>query len=136
MDQREGDIRQNIEDARTAMTENIGRVETRVQETMQGIKSTVDQAMAGFKQVQETVEGAKSAVNTIIESVQLGMDETVERVNTTADLIDQMQLHPWIMLGGAILLGYIVGCLAGETSSAPPRNASAHDGHEPSETHQ
>jgi ElaB/YqjD/DUF883 family membrane-anchored ribosome-binding protein len=136
MDQSEGDIRRDIEGARAAMTENIGRVEARVQDTVESVKSTVEQAMAGVKQVQETVEGAKSAVHTILESVKLGMDETVERVHTAADFIGQMQQHPWIMLGGAILLGYIVGSLARETSSAPPRNASAHGGHEPSETHQ
>ena len=120
MDQSEGDIRRDIEGARAAMTEKIGIVAERAQETMEGVKSTVDQAMEGFKQVQETVAGAKSAADTLIESVKLTVDETVERVNTTADLLDQVQQHPWIILGGAILLGYILGGLARETSSAPP----------------
>jgi hypothetical protein len=136
MDQSEGDIRRDIEGARAAMTEKIGIVAERTQETMEGVKSTVDQAMEGFKQVQETVAGAKSAADTLIESVKLTVDETVERVNTTADLLNQVQQHPWILLGSAILLGYILGGLARETSSAPPPNTSAHGGHEPSETHQ
>jgi len=133
------------------MTKKMGMVEERAQETMEGVKSTVDQAidqaMEGFKQIQETVEGAKSAVDTIIESVKLTVDETVERVKTTADLadlIDQVQQHPWLILGGAILLGYILGGLARDTSSASgqmpdrprPDHAPAHDGHAPSEAHQ
>jgi hypothetical protein len=86
--------------------------------------------------VQETVAGATSAVNTVIDSVKLTVDETVERVHTTADLLDQVQQHPWIILGGAILLGYILGGLARETSSASPHKASAHNGHQPSEAYQ
>jgi ElaB/YqjD/DUF883 family membrane-anchored ribosome-binding protein len=128
------------------MTEKMGQVEERAQETMEGVKSTVDQAMAGFTQVQETVEGAKSAVDTLLESVKLTVDETVERVKTTADLadlLDQVQQHPWLMLGSAILLGYILGSLAKHTSSASgqmperprPDHAPAHDGHESSEAH-
>ena len=150
MDQRASDIRRDIEGAHAVMTEKIGMVEERAQETMEGVKSTVDQAidqaMEGFKQIQETVEGTKSAVDTIIESVKLTVDETIERVKTTADLadlIDQVQQHPWLMLGSAILLGYILGGLAKGTSSAfgqmperpRPDHASAHDGHEPSEVH-
>jgi hypothetical protein len=125
------------------MTEKIGMVEERAQETMEGVKSTVDQAMEGFKQVQETMEGAKSAIDTIVETVKLTVDETVERVKGTADLIDQVQQYPWIMLGSAILMGYILGGLARETSSAPdrrpdrphPNNTSAHDVHEVSQAH-
>jgi ElaB/YqjD/DUF883 family membrane-anchored ribosome-binding protein len=144
MDHREGDIRRDIEDRRAAMTEKVGMVAERAQETMEGVKSTINRAMAGFKQVQETVEGTTSAADTLIESVKLIVDETAERVNTTADLLHQVRQNPWIMLGGAILLGYILGSLAREASSAPGRmpdrsrspNASVHDGHVLSETHE
>jgi hypothetical protein len=119
MDHREGDIRGDIEGTRAAMTEKVDMVAERAQGTMEAVKSTADRAMVGFKQVQETVEGAKSAVNTVIESVKLTVEETVERVNTTADLLDQVRQNPSIMLGGAILLGYILGSLAMKASSAP-----------------
>jgi hypothetical protein len=121
MDQGESDIRQDIEGTRAAMAEKIGMVEERAQETMVGVKSTVGHAVEGFKQAQETAEGAKSAVDTIIEGVKLTVDETVERLETTANLIDQVKQDPWILLGSALLLGYILGSLARETSSAPDR---------------
>jgi ElaB/YqjD/DUF883 family membrane-anchored ribosome-binding protein len=120
MDQRASDTRRDIEGARAAMTEKIGLVEERAQETIEGVKSTVDQALEGFKQAQETMEGAKSAIDTIVETVKLTVDETVERVKGTADLIDQVQQHPWIRLGSAILMGYILGGFARETPSAMP----------------
>jgi ElaB/YqjD/DUF883 family membrane-anchored ribosome-binding protein len=129
MDQRGGDTRR--EDVRAAMTEKIGIVEERAQETIEGVKSTVDQALEGFKQVQGTMEGAKSAIDTIVETAKLTVDETVERVKGTADLIDQVQQHPWIMLGSAILIGYLLGGLARETFSAPDRMS----GSAPSQQH-
>jgi len=143
MDHREGDIRRDIEGRRAAMTEKVGMVAERVQETMEGVKSTINQAMAGFKQVQETMEGTKSAADTLIESVKLTVDETAECMNTTAELLHRVRQSPWSILGGAILLGYILGSLAREASSARglipdrsrPPNASAHGGHVLSETH-
>jgi ElaB/YqjD/DUF883 family membrane-anchored ribosome-binding protein len=144
MDQREGDIRRDIEGTRAAMTEKVGMAAERAQETMEAIKSTANQAMEGFKQVQETVEGATSAINTVIENAKLSMAETGERVKATADLFDRVKQNPWLMLGSGILLGYMLGSLARDTSSAPGRmptrsranDASVPDGHELSETHE
>ena len=121
MDQRASDTRRDIEGARAVMTEKIDLVEERAQETIEGVKSTVNQAMEGFTQAQETMKGAKSAIDTIVETVKLTVEETVERAKGTADLIGQVQQHPWIMLGSAILTGYILGGLARETLSAPDR---------------
>ena len=58
------------------------------------------------------VAGPKSAADTVIDSVKLTVDETVERVHTTVNLLDQVRQHPRIILGGAILVGYILGGLA------------------------
>ena len=89
------------------MAEKIGMVEERVQETAAEVRSTVDGAIEGFKQVQETVEGAKSAIDKLIESVR----------ETANDMVDGVKENPWLMVGSAGLLGYILGSLAGERSS-------------------
>lgn len=144
MDYKTDDIRRDIEGTRAAMAEKVGMVAERAQETMEAVKSTADRAREGFKQVQETVEGAKSAVNTVVDSIKLTVEGTVERVNTTADLLHQARHNPWTMLGGAILLGYMFGSLARNASSAPgrmydrsrPNNVSTHDGHMLSETYE
>jgi hypothetical protein len=144
MDQTAGNIRRDIEETRAAMTEKVGMLAERAQETRESVKSTIDRAMAGFKQVQETMEGTKSVADRLIDGVKLTVDETVERVHTTADLLHQARQNPWIILGGAILLGYILGSLARQASPAPsrmpdrprPHNASAHDGYVLSETHE
>jgi ElaB/YqjD/DUF883 family membrane-anchored ribosome-binding protein len=105
MDQTPGDSQRNIEGQQAVMTENMGRVEERVQETVDGLKSTVHKAMEGFKQIQETVNGAKTAVDGMLESVKGTVDETVERVKPTADLLDYVQHNPWLLVGSAVLMG-------------------------------
>ena len=119
MDQRGGDTRR--EDVRAAMTEKIGIVEEHAQETIEGVQATVEQALDGFTQAQATMQGATAALDTLVATVKLTVEETVERAKGTADLIDQVQQHPWIMLGSAILMGYLLGGLARETLSAPDR---------------
>jgi ElaB/YqjD/DUF883 family membrane-anchored ribosome-binding protein len=100
------------------MTENMGRVEERVQKTVDGLRSTVHKAMEGFKQIQETVDGAKTAVDEMLESVKGTVNETVERAKPTADLLDYVQQNPWLLVGGAVLMGYILGTLACENTSS------------------
>jgi ElaB/YqjD/DUF883 family membrane-anchored ribosome-binding protein len=109
MDQRESDIRQDIEGTRAAMAEKIGMVEERVQETAAEVKSTVDSAMEGFKQVQETVDEAKSAIDRLIESVK----------DTATEMVEEVKQNPWLMVGSAGLLGYILGSLTSERLSLP-----------------
>jgi ElaB/YqjD/DUF883 family membrane-anchored ribosome-binding protein len=118
MDQRTGHSERGIEELRAAVTENVGRVEKRVQETVDGIKSTVENALEGFKQVQETVDGAKGAVDEILEHVKGTVNDTAERIKPATDLLDYVQQNPWLLLGGAILMGYIAGSfMSGKASS-------------------
>jgi ElaB/YqjD/DUF883 family membrane-anchored ribosome-binding protein len=118
MDHRTGQSQRKSEGPQAAMTEDIERVETRVQETVDGLKSTVHRAMEGFKQWQQTVNGAKTAVAAMLESGQGAVNETVERVKPTADLLDYVQQNPWLLVGSAILMGSTLGSLARENTSA------------------
>ena len=124
MDQRTGHSERTIEEPRAAVTENRGRVEERVQETVDGVKSTVESALEGFKQVQEMVDGAKGAVDEILECVKGTVNDTAERMKPATDLLDYVQQNPWLLLGGAILMGYMVGSLMSEKASS--RSSSEH----------
>jgi hypothetical protein len=118
MDQKQGQRQRNREEQPATVTETTAGVETRVQETVEALKSTVHSAMEGFKQLQETVDGGKPAVDAMLESVQGTVHETVERLKPTADLLEQVQQNPWLLMGGAILLGYILGSHARENPLA------------------
>jgi ElaB/YqjD/DUF883 family membrane-anchored ribosome-binding protein len=87
-------------------------------EEVQQLQSTVHRALEGFKQLQETGNGAKGVVDKMRESVQDTMHEMVKRVKPAADLLNQVQQHPWLLMGSAILTGYILGSLASEHASS------------------
>jgi phage shock protein A len=116
MDQRTGHSQRRVDERRAAVTGDLERVEERVQETIDGVKSTVESALEGFKQVQEKVDGAKATADEMLESVTGTVNDTVERMKPVADLLDHLQQKPWLLLGGAILMGYILGSLARENA--------------------
>jgi ElaB/YqjD/DUF883 family membrane-anchored ribosome-binding protein len=111
MDKTESDIKQNIEETRAAMTQKIEKIEGRVHDTMEGTKSTIDNVVGNMNRVKDTIEETKSVVDTSIDTLRQAVDETVERVKATAELIDQVKQNPWIMLGSAVLVGYVLGSL-------------------------
>jgi ElaB/YqjD/DUF883 family membrane-anchored ribosome-binding protein len=118
MDHRRGQSQQNIEAQPAPVTANTGGVEEQVQEAVEGLKATVHSGLEGFKQLQETVDEAKGAVDTMLERVKDTTHEMVERVKPVADLLDQVQQHPWLLMGSALLMGYILGSLASKHTSS------------------
>jgi uncharacterized protein with von Willebrand factor type A (vWA) domain len=111
MDQRESQAGKDIENTRTVMAEKIEMIEDRVNETVEGTKSTIDNVMHKVKDVQGTIEDAKSTVDDLLDTLKQTMEETIERVKSTASLIEQVDQNPWIMFGSAILTGYILSSL-------------------------
>lgn len=111
------ETRQDIEDTRTSMTEKLGLLEERVRETLEETKSVVEDIVENVKDtvgetveaVKDTVEGAKSTVEDIVENVKGTMDDTVTTVKQAFDISRQVNQHPWLMVGGAVLLGSFLG---------------------------
>src|SRR5688572_17181451 len=96
---------QDIEDTRSAITEKLEILEERVR---------------------ETVEGAQSTVEEIVETVKETIGDTVETVKRTFDVQYQVDQHPWLMVGGATLAGYLLGsCGGGRASPTFSTNDSA-----------
>lgn len=138
MDQRTDDIqqsiaatRQNIEDTRLAMTEKLEMLEERVRETVEGAASTVEDIVGNVKEtvdttveaVKQTVEETKSSVEGIVENVKGTVGETVESVKHTFDLSYQVNQRPWLMVGGAVVAGYLLANW-GSNGSSPAFAAS------------
>ena len=104
MDQRRSDVGQdvrNILETRHAISQKIEMLEHRIQETVEGTKTTVE----------EMVDRVKDAA-----------DDFVDRTKQTFDPTYQVHQHPWAMVGGAILVGYILGTL--ESRMAPDARPS------------
>jgi ElaB/YqjD/DUF883 family membrane-anchored ribosome-binding protein len=101
-------IRQEMQQTRTALTEKLETLEQQVLGTAQSATAAV----------QETVATVKDAVQGTVHSVKDSIDDTVGTVKETFDLEQQVQRHPWVMLGSAVGVGFLSGRLL--QSLAPP----------------
>src|SRR5262249_12999011 len=121
-------IRQQMVETRTALSEKL---ETLEEEVPARIKGTTES-------VAETVETVKEAVQDTVHTVKDTVENTVETVKETFDVTRQVERHPWMMFGGAVLLGFVGGRLLARAGApttgrdglpynpyAPPREPEA-----------
>jgi hypothetical protein len=111
MDQRAAYIKQNIMETREAMSEKIEMIENHIYKAMEGPKSAIDTVLWNIDRFKGALEETKSAMEHSIAHIDQAVDETLVRVKSTADLIGQVKQDPWIMVGSAILMGYVIGSL-------------------------
>jgi len=98
-------IRQQMEDTRASMTEKIEALEKQVSETVKDTTQTVS----------ETVDVASETVSQTVNTIS----ETVQAVRETFDIPAQIEKHPWIALGGALAIGYVLGMLLTPSQPTP-----------------
>jgi ElaB/YqjD/DUF883 family membrane-anchored ribosome-binding protein len=111
------ETRQDIEDKRASMSEKLELLEERVRDTLEETRSAVEGIVENVKEtvdetvgaVKETVEGARSTVDNLVENVKGTMDDTATMVKRSFDLNYQIEQRPWLMVGGAVLVGYFLG---------------------------
>jgi ElaB/YqjD/DUF883 family membrane-anchored ribosome-binding protein len=90
MNQEPDEIRGQIEETRSALTEKLETLE-------HGVK--------------ETVSEAKAAVTDTIENVKDTVKGTVETVKETLDIRCYVREYPWPMLAGSVAVGWALGCV-------------------------
>jgi len=103
-------IRQQMLETRTALSEKLEALESQVLSTVEDTTRTVKDT------VQTVQEAVQDTVGTVSETVQ----DTVDSVKKTFDVNEQMQAHPWLMLGGAVALGYVGGRLLDSSAVQGP----------------
>src|SRR6185369_5602154 len=95
-----------------------------VQDTTQSVQETVTGAVDAVKETVSTVtDKVQETMNTVTDKFQ----ETVQSVSDTFNLRLQMERHPWIVLGGAVAVGCIVGSSFGsgrEAEVAAPKGSA------------
>jgi ElaB/YqjD/DUF883 family membrane-anchored ribosome-binding protein len=89
-EQKPEEIRSQIDETRSNLTEKLEALEERVTGTVQSAKETVA----------ETIENVK-------ETVQ----DTVQTVKHTFDIQLQVERHPWTMVCGSVVAGFVAGTL-------------------------
>jgi len=125
-------------ETRTALTEKLEALEERVRGTVEGAQSTGEDLLENVKgtvaetadAVKETLGQAQSSVAGMVENVKDTLDETATRVQQSFDLRYQVDQHPWVMLSGAVVIGYLLGGLGTRNSAWSYRTPDAWSGPE------
>lgn len=100
-------IRRRMADSRSRISEKLQSLEEQVFGTVQSTGTAVSETAAAVK---ETVDVITHAVHGAVKSV-----------GDTFDVREQMKHHPWLLVGGAVAVGY----LAHELSRRPQKTPSA-----------
>lgn len=112
-------IREKMEETRNDLSDKIEQLEKQVVDTVQNATNTVSDAVQSAKDavesvkdsVEGTVESVRGAVGDTVDSVNQSMRDTVESVKQTFDLPRQVDQHPWLMMSGAVAVGFVAGKL-------------------------
>jgi hypothetical protein len=64
---------------------------------------------AAERKIRDTVASTESVVEDVLSNVKSSISESVDSVKRTFDLPYQTQRHPWLIFGGSVLAGYVLG---------------------------
>lgn len=112
MGQSPDQIRQEIDQKRTDAADKIDQLQNQVQGTTEHVRD----------QVQESVEQ-------VVDQVKGSVDETVQQVKQSMDFQKQIEERPLVMLGVAMVGGFLLGGMGGGNHQQQTGHAStsSHD---------
>jgi len=112
MDQEEIQLRSSINETRIAMGEKIEIIANRVYTIIVGPKIAADNLIENLDQAKKSMQEQTLVVmDKDSEPIHHAVAETIERVKAILYLIERVNQDPWVMLGSALLVGYIIGSL-------------------------
>jgi len=128
-------IQKELEDTRHALAEKLEQIGTKISGTVETVTDTVsnvtDTVASMTETVESTVQTVADSVSGTVESVKdtvssMGetASDTVEAVRQAFNLPEQIRQHPWVWVGGSVVLGFIGGKLLGPRSSHTPESSA------------
>lgn len=100
MDKRTEAIQQDIDYTHDSMTGKMEEIEGRMQGSAHNVRSSMEEG------VNRTVDNVKSTVG-----------NNFEKMKENVDIQQLVEERPWLMLGGSVLAGYMLGSLTERDSS-------------------
>jgi hypothetical protein len=135
VDAKETHIRRDIEYTRTAMTAKIDMIQQRLEQTIQETGSTVVRVMntvlGQVNHTQEIIANITSTVDATVERVQDPANKTLAEGKPGLGLIADMSQRPWVLMGTAVFMGYILGLGSRTSSTIGPATARSASGVSP-----
>ena len=113
-------IKERMEQKRVDLADKIETLESTLMETVQ---NTLHGATDVVNKVEQTVENVTDSVTDSVEAVKEKVEESVEAVKDAFNVSRHVRHHPWAMVGGAVVLGFLGGRLLRRhrTHMPPPR---------------
>ncbi len=111
MDQKEIHIKRDIEETRSEMGEKIDMIANRIHNTIVGPKVAADNLIENLNEYRKAMQDTTSVRDNGAHAINRAVADTIERVRATIDIIEQVKQDPWIMVAGAVLVGYVIGNL-------------------------
>ena len=130
MDQEPDLIKEQMAETRVSLTDKIEKLEDTIKGTVESTLQTATGTVENVtEKVEETVSTVKEAVEGSVEAVKETVHETVETVKEAFNLRHHVQRHPWAMLGGAVVVGFLGGRLLGGAQRWRERRREYRDEH-------
>jgi ElaB/YqjD/DUF883 family membrane-anchored ribosome-binding protein len=108
-------IKQQMVETRTALSEKLEAVEELVSSTVKDTTQTVT----------DTVAAVSNTVENTVSNVSDTVSESVQSVREALDLSTYVEKHPWLVMGGAVAVGYTLGSVLGSTNGSASYAASS-----------
>jgi ElaB/YqjD/DUF883 family membrane-anchored ribosome-binding protein len=110
---------ENMEGTRMELADKVEKLEQKLAGTVETVTDTV---ASGKETIADTVESVKESIAGTVEAVTGTVGDTVETVTESVhsavdsvteffNVPHQVERHPWLMMGGSVLLGYLAGRL-------------------------
>jgi ElaB/YqjD/DUF883 family membrane-anchored ribosome-binding protein len=97
---------QEADTMRAEMAETRASLADKVESLENDLSTTWHNATAA---VGETIDNVKATVDTTVHAVQGAVHDTADAISHAFDLRAHTRQHPWLMVGGAVLLGLALG---------------------------
>jgi len=132
MDVTRESLTDKLETLENKVTNTVAEAQAAVADTVEAVRDTVE---AVKDTVASSVETVKDSVQSSMDSVKDTVSSSVDSVKDALDVYGQVDRHPWAMVGGSVVVGFLGGWLLTparrrETiptawSAPPPQQVSA-----------
>jgi len=98
--------------------ERMGKTRDELTEKLEVLEQKV---VSSVTAVSESVANVTEAMSESVANVTDKVNEGVESVKEAVDVNAHVERHPWLMLGGSVLCGYVLGNLIPAEKSSVPK---------------
>jgi ElaB/YqjD/DUF883 family membrane-anchored ribosome-binding protein len=108
-------IKGQMKETRGGLADNVEKLEKKITGTVETVTGAVaamgDTAETVKEAIQGTVTSVTDAVQNTVGAVGQAVGHTVEGVKSFFNVAEHVDRHPWLMLTGAVVIGYLGGML-------------------------